>query len=179
MVVNQNRKTKHPLYATWSGILNRCNNEKSVPYKYYGARGIQVCDRWKNSFYDFIADMGERPTPSHSVERINNDGHYEPGNCRWATKLEQVMNKRPKAKLINDITKVSAVNLSDEDIAGLRKYMGIKIRERRKSLNIGQRQLGVMINIAHTTISKIENGDFNFGIDYYMKIFLVLKMKVF
>lgn len=90
----------HPLYSVWANIKNRCYNEKSKAYRYYGARGITMCDRWKNSFENFLEDMGERPGPEYSVDRIDNDGNYEPGNCRWATAKdrEQAKNTPPKKK---------------------------------------------------------------------------------
>lgn len=81
-------------YTIWKGIKRRCNNPKEKHYVEYGARGIKVCDRWLNSFPDFLSDMGVRPTKLHSIDRIDNDGNYEPSNCRWATKMEQGRNKR-------------------------------------------------------------------------------------
>lgn len=91
--------SNHPLYQVWLGIKQRCTNPNSECFKDYGARGIAMCSRWLNSFADFYADMGDRPTPSHTVERIENAKGYEPGNCRWATRAEQNENTR-QTKLI-------------------------------------------------------------------------------
>jgi hypothetical protein len=77
-------------------MLGRCRNPNDKKYEDYGGRGISVCERWENSFADFLADMGERPSEKHTLDRINNDGNYEPGNCRWATSKQQNNNRRPR-----------------------------------------------------------------------------------
>ncbi len=82
-----------PEYRAWTGMVTRCTNDRRACWKNYGGRGIGVCDRWR-SFPPFLEDMGPKPSPRHSLDRINNDGNYEPGNCRWATQRQQVRNSR-------------------------------------------------------------------------------------
>lgn len=91
---------RHELYRTWSGMKNRCHSPTNIQFEDYGGRGISVCQRWRfgedgvHPFLCFIADMGDRPSVDHSIDRIDNEQGYSPANCRWATRSQQGRNKR-------------------------------------------------------------------------------------
>lgn len=94
-------------------MLSRCYKSSDAWYRHYGGRGIKVCDRWLHSFENFLADMGPRPSPKHSIDRRDNDGNYEPGNCRWATAKEQNRNQRGNRVVIIENRSLTLAELSE------------------------------------------------------------------
>lgn len=99
--LSRDRETKHGMYgsrtySTWSNMISRCSNKKNPDYKYYGGRGILVCEEWKE-FENFYRDMGDRPNKK-SIDRINNDGNYYKENCKWSTQSEQIKNRRRRGE---------------------------------------------------------------------------------
>ncbi len=109
-------------------MMQRCENPKNQMYKHYGDRGITVCDRWKTSFVAFMEDMGQ-PPENHSIDRIDNNGNYEPGNCRWVTCKENIRNRRT--------TKFATIDGEKRPVAEWAEINGINVRRANDRLNKG------------------------------------------
>lgn len=124
-----------PEYRSWAHMTRRCTNPQDDSYPNYGGRGIRVCDRWLCSFEAFLADMGERPVGT-SLDRINVNGNYEPGNCRWATTKTQARNTRHTKLNENDASRIRAMRES----------------------GLGCRVIGRRMGIGHDQVSRICNG---------------------
>lgn len=124
-------------YNSWRGMKERCQNPNSTKYHLYGSRGITVCQRWQD-FEAFFEDMGTKPTPSHTIERINNNGNYEPDNCNWIPHDKQAVNRRN-----NHLITIDGVTLT---IAEWRRHFGIS-----KNAYDGRIHLGWSIIDALTT----------------------------
>ena len=123
--MNESKTTE---YTSWCQMKQRCYNPNATGYSDYGGRGIQVCERWLNSYDNFLEDLGRKPYPSYSLDRIDGDGDYEPGNCRWASKRVQAQNRR-EYKTTGSITMRKTTSLSYPEetrfVAHLKgKYLG-------------------------------------------------------
>lgn len=114
---------KHPLNSIWRSMWRRCTNPKAPCFHNYGGRGISVCDRWED-FHAFVADMGDRP-PGYTLERVDNDKGYSPENCRWASRTEQLLNRRNTLK----VTIEGATYLAHE-LAKASGHRSLTIKER-------------------------------------------------
>ena len=113
------RSTKHGkggsiTYSSWHNMKQRCNNKRNLSFRWYGAIGVKVCPRWEESFESFLADMGERPSPAHSIDRIDPTLGYAPGNCRWATSKQQSRNTRKAVPLEIGGKKMFAADWADQ-----------------------------------------------------------------
>ena len=121
--------TGTPEYEAWRHMVRRCENMKHPAYKYYGARGIHVCERWRDDFLVFLADMGLRPSSDYSLDRIDNQRGYGPDNCRWATSIEQQNNRRNN--------RILYFHAKSQSVAQWAIELGIKEDTIRKRLNRG------------------------------------------
>ena len=138
----------HPLYGTWKSMKARCYCTSASNYERYGGRGITVCDEWRNDFAAFLRDMGEKPTPQHSLERKENDGPYSPENCRWATAADQVKNRRAYVMPNRQGEKHPMAKLLDEDAEMIRALGDV----------LKQREIAKMFSVSVTTVGDIIRG---------------------
>lgn len=122
-------KVKTIEYRAWSSMNGRCHNPDNKRWEYYGGRGITVCKSWRNSFSNFLADMGLKPKPNMSLDRRNTNGNYTPGNCRWATPQEQMGNRRT--------CRVIKFRNQSKTLAGWSRETGIKRETIAARLNHG------------------------------------------
>jgi hypothetical protein len=113
---------RHPLYFVWANMIQRCHTKTHAAFKWYGARGIYVCERWRTSFTNFCEDMGDRP-PKTTIDRCDVDGPYEPENCRWASQTEQQRNRSN-----NKLTKQQADQIFMEAMSGAESKAAIARR---------------------------------------------------
>lgn len=123
------RVTEMPEHGIWKSMRSRCSNLNDPAYRHYGARGILVCDEWQ-TFQAFLRDMGPRPSSKHSLDRINNDGNYEPSNCRWATRRQQ--NRNTRANKWYEVNGVRMIASDWASVCGISKQ-GMLQRFRRLS----------------------------------------------
>lgn len=118
-----------PEFKVWSGIIQRCYNPKQTEYEYYGARGIKMCDRWRKSYVNFLEDMGRKPYPNYSIDRIDVNGDYTPENCAWVSPVKQARNKRVRFNSKSGVTGVSWCNTTNKWVA--------KIKAKDKRIHLG------------------------------------------
>ena len=121
-----------PTYSSWKMMVQRCTNPSAVNFAYYGGRGITVCERWRNSVEAFFEDMGERPEGT-SLDRIDNDRGYEPGNCRWTNRNQQQRNSRNS-------------KLTQADVDWIRSRPGLTQREMARRLGISGPQVSRILS---------------------------------
>ncbi len=124
-------------YIAWNNMRFRCHSPTAQEWRNYGARGIRICSRW-DDFSLFLADMGKRPSPTHSLDRIDNDGNYEPSNCRWATVAQQHANRRVPRGEENHQSKLTVADV-------------IAMREIRRFTGASSKKIGVMFGVSQMT----------------------------
>jgi len=179
-------KYKSKEYGSWQYLKQRCLNVNNASYDTHGGRGISVCERWLNSFENFLEDMGDAPSKLHTIDRIDNNGNYEPSNCRWATKKEQSNNKRNNVlylfngeyltiRQISELTDMpyklimnrikNGLSAQEAVLAGVNRIVSNK---NLNSLKVKCRNLGISYS-AVRHIAKRKNITFEDSINFFIK----------
>jgi hypothetical protein len=162
------------LWRVWYAMIARCTKPNVKEYKHYGGRGISVCDRWLD-FQNFEADMGERPSDEYTLDRINNDGNYEPSNCRWATWRQQAHNRRGTKLVIfeNELISVHQLNIKNRLKRMIDKEAEIKDRQNssikkitNKGFDMTEKQALALINRKVTQAGGKKAASYVIGIDH-------------
>ncbi len=137
--IEGDRRVRHvtPEYTAWQNMRARCYRSTLKEYPHYGGRGIRVCARWLHSFENFLADMGTRPSPGHTLDRKNTNSNYSPRNCRWATRLEQTRNRRPFSQAPPPHTRTFALDGVVDTLTGWASRAGIPRTSLKRRLQRG------------------------------------------
>lgn len=122
--VRHGRRNSHEYWA-WQSIIQRCENPKHEFFLHYGGRGIRICAEWRQSFEAFFRDVGPRPASGYSVDRKDNDGHYEPGNVRWASRVGQARNRRTTLLSEEKVRDIRRLYANGESLASLARRFGV------------------------------------------------------
>lgn len=166
-------QTGSPEHDTWCNIKQRCYDTNCPGYARYGARGIKMCARWKRSFENFLRDMGNKPSPKHSIDRIDNEGNYSPENCRWATAKEQANNKSTNLQVdyggekrtVSELADLSGLPYAAVHKRVMLGWSGDKIVETPSKKAVREAYLAGLANLAEAAKKEIkENPDLH--LDY-------------